>query len=297
MQRLTTTATALLVMLALGAPAWAKTVEFEECLVREVDQSNVAAEEQGLLLSVSVRDGEQVTEGQVVAQIDKKLLELQLEVSKKELEAAQERAKDRSSIDFAISGAQVKASQYRRLEKVNQSHPGTIADTDLELAYLEWNQFDKQIVQAKANLRIADSDAKVKEAALQASEEHIRRCDVKAPWTGVVEKVQLHRGDWVRPGDAILTLVRMDRLRVSCPVKMSEYLPEQLANAPVTVTVKLAGDRSFQFTGKVTGFSAKARAIGQSLEYDVWAEVENRQQNGFWLLRPQMRVNVSMELP
>ncbi len=169
---------------------------------------------------------------------------------------------------------------------------GAVTEVDLQKYKLEWEKSLLQIEQAQKN-QILDgytADAKKAEAAL--AEENIRRRQIRAPIDGVVQQIDRSLGEWVKPGDSVLRLLRMDSLTVEGSLKYTEYEPGQVANQPVTVDVELARGRKAQFTGKIVFVDPEVLAGN----YKVRAEVDNRKENGQWLLRPGARASMTIQL-
>ena len=142
-------------------------------------------------------------------------------------------------------------------------------------------------------MEIAVLQAKVSEANLAAAKEHIVRREIKAPWAGAVANVIRHTGDWVQPGDPVLRLVRMDKLRVKSRLSVANHAPHHVIGQPVSVVVNLARGQSATFQGKVIGVSPLVQTDDTFL---VWAEVENRKENGYWLLRDGMRAVMTIQM-
>lgn len=68
-------------------------------------------------------------------------------------------------------------------------------------------------------------------------------------------------------------------------------LPGDVFGKPVKVVVELADGKLFVFDGEVTFVSPLIEAGSQ---YRIWAEVENRQEHGQWLLRPGMQAEMTI---
>jgi len=66
-------------------------------------------------------------------------------------------------------------------------------------------------------------------------------------------------------------------------VKATEHDPGTVRGRPVTVTVKLAGDRLASFTGTISG----VREMDEGDSYRVYADVINKKDSGSgeWLMR------------
>ena len=91
---------------------------------------------------------------------------------------------------------------------------------------------------------IAQLTAAVHQAELDAAELSLQKSRITAPTPGLVVEINRHVGNWVAPGDPVIELVRMDRLRVEGFLKITEYQPAQIEGCPVQEV--LAGDRDVQ---------------------------------------------------
>ena len=108
-------------------------------------------------------------------------------------------------------------------------------------------------------------------------------------------QVNTHVGEWLKPGDPVLRIVEVDKLRIEAFLSSEKFDPEEVSNRPVTVEVKRAGGRRVQFTGKVVFVAPEAQAGG---EYRIIASVENVKDKatGQWLLRPGMTADMTITL-
>jgi macrolide-specific efflux system membrane fusion protein len=144
--------------------------------------------------------------------------------------------------------------------------------------------------------RVAKENAgrtiKVKQAQLDAVENELERRKVIAPLHGVVVKRTKYVGEWVQPGETILEIVRLDRLRVEGFVPASQYSRLEVAGAPVTVSVRVPtvdGDpKKITAKGVIEYVSPIVEASGG---YRVWTEIDNRKERGrdgkeHWMFNP-----------
>ena len=102
-----------------------------------------------------------------------------------------------------------------------------------------------------------------------------------------------HTGEWVSPGDPIMRVVFMNKLRVEGFVNADDYTPDQIEGKAVEVTVHLPNNRTERFQAVICYVSPTVEASG---EYRVWCEVENRQHNGHWILRPGTIAEMTIQL-
>lgn len=274
-------------------PSAAAPVVVQDCLVSLIEEAQVAAQEEGELLEVIVRDGQQVSAKEVLARIDDKIAKLELGVRETELKVAEKRAEDTVSIDYARAASKVYEADYWRKIESNKRVPGSVPKAEVELANLQYEQYRLQTEKSEFEMEIAKLEVNVSKAQVEAATERIVRREIKAPWDGIVDEVFRHTGDWVKPGDPVLRLVRMDNLRIKCYLSAEQYAPDEVMGRPVTVEVALAHGVTAQFKGKIAGVSPLVEANNQFL---VWAEVENQKRNGYWILRAGMMAKMTINM-
>jgi multidrug efflux pump subunit AcrA (membrane-fusion protein) len=100
-------------------------------------------------------------------------------------------------------------------------------------------------------------------------------------------------GEWVQAGEPVLHVVQVNRLRVQGNLKISDYAPKEVMDRPVTVKVVFARGRTETFNGKIVFVDPVVEAEG---DYVVRALVNNREENGQWLLRPGMDAEMTIQL-
>jgi macrolide-specific efflux system membrane fusion protein len=102
-------------------------------------------------------------------------------------------------------------------------------------------------------------------------------------------RVDRHRGEWVEPGDPVLRILRIDRLRAEGFVKV-HHTEHDLENCLVTLKVNLPGEPGAVFPGKVVFLSPEVDPVNAQVR--IWAEIENRGTR----LRPGMRATMSIHV-
>lgn len=280
-------------MLLAAVPAMAAEVTtgpvLERCLVSLVDEAKLSAGEAGLLIDVDVKAGDRVTVGQVIARIN----DDQPQMAKLRAQAEHDQAIAKSKSDVDVRYAQkAQAVAQKASEKAEQSHksvPGSVTDVERDRLRLEWEKSGLQIEQATLERRLNDLTAAAKGVEVEASENGIERRLIKAPLDGIVVQVFPHQGEWMQPGDPLARVVRTDKLRVEGFVDASKWGPDKVRNRPVTVTVMLDNGPQ-EFAGRITFVSP----LVESGDFRVFAEVENRQVEGEWLLQAGQTVAMTI---
>jgi macrolide-specific efflux system membrane fusion protein len=106
---------------------------------------------------------------------------------------------------------------------------------------------------------------------------------------GVVVQVRRRRGEWVQPGETVVRVLRIDRLRAEGFVRASD-IEGDMTNAPVTLRVSLAGQPQ-EFQGVVAFVAPEIDPVNGQVR--VWAEFDNPD----LLLRPGLKGSMSIARP
>lgn len=265
------------------------------CPVSIIDEAQVPARVQGQLLELAVKEGDTVKRGDVLGQIDDAVLKKTLEVKQYQLEAAKKDAENDVNVRYAKWANLVADAEYQQALDANNRAPGAVPQAELRRLLLERGKTSLAIEQAAHDLEVAKLTVQVRQAELAEVEEQLRMYQIVAPIDGVVIKRFLHAGEWVKPGDPVFHLVRMDRLRIEGMVSAETYTPAQLDKAQVVFTVKLPQLGQRQFQGQVVYVSPVVEVTG---EFTVWAEIVNirDEKTGHWLLRPGLTGELRIRL-
>lgn len=268
--------------------------QLDYCVVTLVDEAEISAREAGVLRSLEARHGALVDQGMKLAQIDDSDAQAAKRAAELEWEVARAEAENDVDVRAAQAAAEVAAAEVDESEWVNRKQPGAIPETQLRRQRLTRERARLQVEVARMDYRVAGLTADVRGAQVERAQLQIDRREVVSPIDGRVEQVYKHVGEWVNPGDPILRVVRLDRLRIEGFLKASEYSPDEIDGQPVVVTVTLERGRQERFTGKIEFVSEVVEASG---EFRVWAEVDNRRTPGaHWLLRPGVEAQMSIQL-
>ncbi len=252
-------------------------------IVYILEEREVPAPEPGQLLSVEFREGDYVDKGTLLGTIDDRDAQAQRDVVQFELDAAQAEADNDVNIRFARESRNVAKFEYLRAYNANKKAPGAVSDSELAQLYFQHSRAKLQIEQAEHELEVAKLTARAGQARLKQAELAIERRQITAPISGMIVTVFNKNGDWVEQGEPVMHIVFLERLLVKGRIDSRAYSYSELIDRPVTAELELARGRREQFTGKIVFANPQ---INDSLTFEVWAEVDNRMENGHWLLEP-----------
>jgi membrane fusion protein, multidrug efflux system len=207
--------------------------------LRPIETIGVRARIEGDLTEVTVREGQRVTAGQLLARF---------ESSEQEIGQASAEA-DVQSAKSEVATAQWNVDQSRDLFKA-----GAIAERDLKVT-------EQTLETAKA--RLAAANARLKSTSNQS-----RDTRVLAPATGVIDKRLVQRGERVTRGQQLFSLVRNDALELtaSVPAKNASVVAAGQA-------VHFAADGK-EFDGRVARVSPTIDPTTRAIT--VYVQVPNR---------------------
>jgi multidrug resistance efflux pump len=267
----------------------------DECRIR-ARMIEVPAEEQGRLVEVKVEEGDEVTANQPLAVIDKRQAQALFKVAQAKLNAAATEAASDVNKRYADMTRKVAHLDYSGAYYTNEKTPGAVTAFELRQYYAKAMQGDLHVEQADNDWKIAQEKLKVQEAEAEAAKLELDRREITAPANGVVEKKYRERGEWVKPGDPVFQVLLMNRLLVYQLVDARRVAPAQVKGKKVRVTVELENKRLVTVEGTVRNYSHREEADRMFL---VTAEVDNRKENGHWLLRHGQpgRMEILMDSP
>lgn len=287
---------ALLVALSAAADApapKAKSLTIDHCVVSLIDEAQVSAKKPGLIGRVAVGEGSDVQAGELLAQLDDTEVRIARVIAEREYEAARKEAENDINVRYSVAAAGVAKAEVETALDVNAKVPGTVAAAEVRRLRLAQHRAELGIEQAQQEFAVNKITATVREAHVEAAKLEVESRQILSPINGQVVRLNRHAGEWVNVGDAICHVVRLDRLRVTGFVNVAQYDQAQVQGRSVKVQVKLASGKTETFAGKV-GFASPLVQPGG--EYRVWAEIENRQRDGFWILRPGLTSQMEIAL-
>jgi macrolide-specific efflux system membrane fusion protein len=257
----------------------------ESALLRLIQQVEVPARAQGVLTSVAAFEGDAVQIGDVLAQVDDseaKLLEGRAAI---ELAVSKETVNSDVAVRAAEKAFLFNQSEHQRLQRAAEGIRGSISLSELEELKFRAEQAQLDLEKAQHEARLDQLTVELKSKELQLSRHNVEVRKIVAPINGVVVEVLRQPGEWVEPGDKVLRIVRLDRLRVEGLIQLPDVASD-FRNAEVTLTLDLPGRGKTQFPGKIVSVSPEINPVSGQVR--IWAEVENKD----GILKPGLRTKM-----
>ena len=264
--------------------------EIPAALIKLIEQVDVSAGEEGILASLAVHEGQLVAEGAILAQLIDNEVRIAAERARIELAMARKAAENDVKIRFAKKSVEVAKAELQRSLVSVERYAKSISDSELDRLRLVVEKSALEAEEAEYEFQIALFTQRIKETECRAAQEKVDRHKIRAPLSGVVVQINRHRGEWVKPGDAVARILRLDRLRAEGFLKIDSLRPD-LQNRQVQLSVAMPDGSTTEFPGKIVFLSPEVDPVNSQVR--IWAEVENKD----LLLRPGMRARLRIEGP
>lgn len=199
--------------------------------LRAVKRADVAAQESGAVASVAVDVGDNVKEGEAIATLDDRRLRASLAEAKSMLTAATAGVEEREAESTRAT---------RDLEMKEQLF------NKRAVSEREFLDSQREASVATARLQAARDQKDASQSGLDLLEVRVADLEVKAPFTGRVVERHVDPGEWIAPGNPVVTLVSSETV-------------EAWMNVPERFIGAVAGEGSeFSIVADGTGVSAQA---------------------------------------
>jgi RND family efflux transporter MFP subunit len=213
-------------------------------------------------------EGSRVAAGQVVAELDRRDLDAQVEASRAAVATA------KAALESAVVNRTDKAREQARMKRLFDQ--GSTTEQQRDFAVSDFDRASAGVNQAEAQVRQA-------EAALAVNEVALSEAFVRAPMDGVVSFKGVDPGAMVNSGTTIVGILPLEELKFLVAVPGS-YLP-QIEAGKTRVDVRADAAPGVVFPGVVAHVHPVVDSVTRTATIEV--RLPNaKNARGEWLLRP-----------
>jgi multidrug efflux system membrane fusion protein len=210
----------------------------------------VTAEVEGAVTAVMFDEGMRVSPRTVLARIDPERYRLEAQ---------------RAEAAFRKAEAEAKRAEQDLVRREELARERLVAEEELNRARGERD-------------RLAAEAASV-QAAWNIALQNVRRSEVSAPAGGVVNTKKVEKGQWVRQGDVLSTIVDISRLRLRFKVSEGESLRAG-RDQPISFKVSALGNARFE--GRIYHVGEVADPATRQVEVLAWVDNPGVLKPGFF---------------
>lgn len=169
---------------------------------------DLSSDESGVIAELRVEQGEMIQEGDLVAKLDDSQQRIQLEL-------ALHLADSKSALHAAEKTYEKRAAILDRI--VGLSNAGNASASELIRAEMELSIAKSKLLSAKEEIATREIESRRAQAQLE-------RRNIRAPFTGIVDKVHRNQGEFLSPlRPEIITLVQLDQLFATFNIPSSQH--------------------------------------------------------------------------
>lgn len=251
--------------------------------------------EPGKLAEIDVTVGDLVTQGEVLAKLDSKLLNDAVNSAQSAVDGAQTELSDAQATQAAVT-AQSSSNLAAALDKEQAAIAACQSDSTCiqtaEDAYSSaQSTADSANQQAQAMVDSAQASLATAESQLQAAQDAQTGATLKASHAGTVVSIDGAVGDTVGgAGTTFIKLVDLDQIQVQASVSVAR-VSEVTSSTVFRLVVPALGKQ--QFGGTLVGVTPVGEQIHGVLSYPVLIQVDMQSTNGANLL-PGMNADVQV---
>ena len=263
-------------------------IKVQKAIIKIIESVSVPAQRTGIVHKLNVKPGHIVKKGQELALLQDKDLRIKVRKAKLEHEIAARRVKDSTLIDFAKKSAEVSKAELNRAVNANRSVDLAISDTEIDRLKLVVSKAKLEIQKATIDFDIAGITKALKGVEIEEMENELQKHIIKSPIDGLVVKVEKAAGEWTDPGEKIVRIVRINKLRIEGQIRVDLAVGIK-RNQQATIEVDLPDNRKIIKQGKVVFISPEANPISRKVA--LWVEFDNSD----GALRPGLQGNIILK--
>ena len=234
---------------------------------------------------LTVELNQSVAAGELLAELDTDLAELELQMAQLERTRAEELARDESDIKFQ----QLALKQVEEELANHRSISNSVSESEIRRLTLGVEQAKLALVRASHVHSRALSEVKLKAASVEVAQLRLGRRRIVAPRSGVVTAIKIHPGQSLEAGQTILEIEDLEQLVIDRLIPIAQVNVAELVGCEVRVDLEHAEGAALRLAGQVTSYDPHVSSSGL---VRVHARVKNIQQDGHWVLLPGREVTM-----
>ena len=234
----------------------------------EATTVTVSAETAGKIESMPVVEGDSITKGELLAQVDTTMFSIQL----KQL-MSQRKSTESSSPNISAQAAALRSQiahqeqECARFGRLLEDGATTQKTYDDATAYLKTLQGQLEALLSSLNKSKTSINDNSEAIYFQAEQikERIEKCIIKSPLSGTILIKYAEPGEYATPGKPLYKIADMENIYLR-----SYFTCDQLANLKlgqeVTVIADFGGDEQFEYPGTITWISDESEFTPKSIQ-------------------------------
>lgn len=263
----------------------------------------------GEIVKLTVKEGDQVELGQLLAKIDPEMYQSAYDRSEASLNSQRANmAQAKAGLAQAEADFMQNRLDFERNQKLWEKQ--VISDADFERIEAAYEMSKSNVDAAAESLKAAEFQVKVSQASLREAKENLTRTAVFAPQEGTVSLLSVEKGERVQgasqfsAGTELMRIANLNNMEVHVEVNENDIVRVSIGDTAIIevdaylkdkfkgIVTEIATSANTQGTSadQVTNFDVKVRMLSQSYDHLVAGKPA-----GFSPFRPGMSASVDIQ--
>lgn len=245
-----------------------KAPEYDATGIFETTTVTVSAETPGKILSFALSEGDSVTAGQNIAEIDTALLVLQMQQIGSQRQSAESASPDISAQAAALR-TQIAHQQHELDRQSRLLADGATTQKQYDDAKAQLQMLNGQLTALLSTLGKSRTSISENAVAIQYQSEHIAeqiaKSRISSPLTGTILVKYAEPGEYAVPGKPLCKIGDLENMYLR-----SYFTVNQLADIKigqkVTVIADFGGDKQYEYPGTITWIAEESEFTPKSIQ-------------------------------
>lgn len=234
----------------------------------EATTVTVSAETAGKIEKMPIVEGDSVTKGELIAQVDTTMFSIQLKQLMSQRKSTESNSPDISAQAAAlrsqIAHQEQECARFGRLLEDGATTQKTYDDATAYLKTLK-GQLEALLSSLNKSKTSINDNSEAIYFQTEQIREQIEKCIIKSPLSGTVLIKYAEPGEYATPGKPLYKIADMENIYLR-----SYFTCDQLANLKlgqkVTVIADFGGDEQFEYPGTITWISDESEFTPKSIQ-------------------------------
>jgi HlyD family secretion protein len=236
--------------------------------VFEATEIIVSAESSGKILSLSIHEGDEVTKGQVLGQIDSTQLYLnRLQVEANRMALLSSRPDIQSQLDALQSEIASAEFEKKRIEKLLAGDVATqkqLDDINTKIQILKDNLKAKKTA-LKIQTEAIDAQSEALKAQIDVINDQLERSTISSPIEGTILVKYAEEGELTAMGKPLFQVADLNRMILRAYVT-GDQLPMLQIGQKIQVLAEVGEDGNREYEGEITWISGKSEFTPKTIQ-------------------------------
>lgn len=247
-----------------------KTGEYDATGTFEATETTLSAEQSGTLLTFSVGEGDEISQGQELALTDTTQIFLrmqQLEATKEMYRSQKpDMAKQVAATRQQLAKAKAEQRRYQELVADGAAPSKMLDDATSQVEVLS-RQLDAQVSSLSASTQSLDRQMQATDLQVSQLRDQLAKCHVLAPTGGVVLEKYAEAGEFAAAGRPLLKIADVGTMFLRAYVT-SAQLQDIKVGQPARVFADFGGGRKREYEGTVCWISSRSEFTPKTILTD-----------------------------